>query len=82
MVDEKKGKDIKVIIMKPEKKYEDEGDNLFLQLYSDDQSQNNIIDWRREDAVGPVHKQGNCGGCWAITAAGVMESAVRIKDKT
>lgn len=67
--------------MKPDIK-EIEDDQLLQLASNGEDSYNNIIDWRRDNAVGPVHKQGSCGGCWAITAAGVMESALRIKTKS
>jgi len=70
--------------MKPDIFEDDEKDVPFLQLVAGevDNNQVNVIDWRRDDAVGPVHKQDNCGGCWAITAAGVLEGAIRIKQKS
>lgn len=70
--------------MKPEKYQAEEKDVPFLQLISgsSDDTQVNVIDWRREDAVGPVLKQGSCGGCWAITAAGMLEGAISIQKKS
>ena len=44
--------------MKPEIIQYEEKDVPFLQLISNvnEDTQVNVIDWRREDAVGPVHK--------------------------
>ena len=37
-------------------------------------------DWREvHNVVSAVKKQGNCGACWAFTAAGLLEGAYGIK---
>ncbi len=39
----------------------------------------NNIDWRKENKVSPVKNQLDCGGCWAFSAVGAVESAWAIK---
>ena len=40
------------------------------------------LDWRAEGAVNqPPEVQGNCGSCWAFTAAGALEGYHYIKNK-
>jgi KDEL-tailed cysteine endopeptidase len=37
------------------------------------------VDWRNEYKVSSVKNQGHCGGCWAFSAVGAVESAWAIK---
>jgi len=37
------------------------------------------VDWRNETKVSSVKNQGECGGCWAFSSVGAIESAWAIK---
>ena len=37
------------------------------------------VDWRKKHKVSPVKNQGQCGGCWAFSSVGAVESAWSIK---
>jgi len=38
-----------------------------------------VLDWRALGVVSPIRDQGQCGSCWAFSAAEAIESAVAIK---
>lgn len=40
------------------------------------------VDWRKEYKVSSVKNQGQCGGCWAFSSVGAVESAWAIKHNT
>jgi C1A family cysteine protease len=37
-------------------------------------------DWRSLNGVTPIKNQGSCGGCWAFSTVGPLESQILIKD--
>jgi len=36
------------------------------------------VDWRNAGVVSPIKDQGRCGGCWAFSSTGVLESHAAI----
>ena len=40
------------------------------------------VDWIANGAVNAIKDQGQCGSCWAFSAAGALESAHKIKSGT
>jgi C1A family cysteine protease len=40
------------------------------------------VDWREKYKVSSVKNQGSCGGCWAFSSVGAVESAWAIKHNT
>ena len=42
----------------------------------------NSVDWRDKFKVSSVKNQGSCGGCWAFSSVGAVESAWAIKYNT
>jgi len=38
------------------------------------------IDWRTKNILNPVRNQGECGGCWAFSVAGTIESLLNIRS--
>jgi cathepsin F len=50
----------------------------FTPSFADNEYPENF-DWRDFNVMGPVKKQGKCGGCWAFTTVGTIEAYYTIK---
>lgn len=59
-----------------------EADKVYGEIPESNAPVANGIDWRSSGKVQKIKDQGQCGSCWAFSAASAMESSHAIKSGT
>lgn len=59
-----------------------ESEKVYGDFEVDENAVANSVDWVAAGAINAVKDQGQCGSCWAFSAAGTMEAAHKIKSGT